>query len=608
MTLFFQSFGVGLATYVLFAFLGWLPWALLGAHRGPLPFVVAAPLFGLAVLEGFGWYWLEYADAGIGTGLPVLLGVVAILSAIAVKSRGRVTTQRIDTRRALSAILLAAVVFGGLMFHFGRALEGGDLTAATLGNNDVAAYSLMSENIRDTGFDAPGPIVGNDLGNVARVDATGARIVLTAAAEITGLDVYEATIPVVGFGAFLVALACALLAERIVPGSTLRSAAIGLVAVASYLFVYSTAHYFLAQVLTIAPAVVLLVLYSDVAQQRGRVSLIRSTAAAALLLVPVLLTYPHMAVLLQPVVLAIAWLADGFRNLARRAKRLAGCAAGGIGAAVILVLPAVGDAVDRARQLARVEAGWPLGLFSPFQSVGLQRFPDMVDITRPGPTTTRYFAEFAVVAAIAVATTLVLVRSGSPRPWLGGLVVLGVLVSYRFVYEQQGYSYRQWKWISFFQPMLSTALAALACGAAVTLFSKSRIPQAALRVGGGIAIVVWLGVLTSCARTLTNRPWTVVGPDLTGLEEVRASNLRVVNVDVAPYWESMWAAYFVAPAETRIVQESYYARSAETARWTIRRTDRAAPTPESTPVLRTIDLNETYELTCSRQPCSLPDP
>ena len=90
MILYLELLGLGLGLYVLLAFLGWIPWRLLVAGRELLPFVVAAPLFGLALLSTFGWYWLEYGSGGMADGLAILVGVDLIASGVVLlRLRGR---------------------------------------------------------------------------------------------------------------------------------------------------------------------------------------------------------------------------------------------------------------------------------------------------------------------------------------------------------------------------------------------------------------------------------------------------------------------------------------------------------------------------------------
>jgi hypothetical protein len=607
MLLYLRLIGVGLVGYAALVFLGWLPWRWLLAGREVLPFALGAPLFGFAVLTGFGWYWLEFGTGGLAVGLPVLFAATGFASIVAlVRSGPRAWHYRPDLRRGASVAVLALLVFGGLALHYSRPLGGGRLTAAAIGNNDIAAYSVISEGLRHQGYQDRGLVAGSDLGPVARVDASGADILLGSSAEITGLGVYETSIPIVGLAALLVALASALLAERILPGSPIRSAAIGLAAIAPYIFVYNAADYFLAQILSIAPVIAMLVVYLNVAEHRDRGSLLRGVGTVGLLMLPVVLTYPHMAVLSQPLVLIIACLAAGFRGALRRAGRLFVCAAGGLAAAATMAAPAVGGAIERARQLADVNAGWPLSLFSPFQMLGLQRFPSMIDITTPGPSTKRYLLELFVVGLLALASTAVLMLRKRPRPWLGGLTVLVVIVSYRAIYQQQGYSYRSWKWLSFFQPMFSAALVALLCAAAAALIDRSSLPRAAVRAAGLLAIGLWIGVLTLNARTLTEyNTWNVADRELVGLDSVGRYRLGSVNIDLMPYWESMWAAYFVAPARSYIVAESYYARSAPSARWTVSRITGGSADQLPGSVMEVVKLTRTYELVCRRRPCDL---
>ena len=65
-----------------------------------------------------------------------------------------------------------------------------------------------------------------------------------------------------------------------------------------------------------------------------------------------------------------------------------------------------------------------------------------------------------------------------------------------------------------------------------------------------------------------------------------------LNIDLGPYWESMWAAYFLRDHHLHLVQPTYYAVSSPTATWTLLRRD--APVPPGTVEVRLI--NGTYQL------------
>lgn len=602
MILFLELLGIGLAVYAFLAFLGWIPWRLLIDGHLSLPFVVAAPLFGLGILSTFGWYWLEYGSGGLKNGLPVLAGLAVVANAgLLVGLRGRVWVKAPSPRSVVVTALLALFVFAGVAFHYHDGLRG-ELTAATSGNNDIASYSIFSQAVQVGGYGDRGSVVGNDIGSAATTDSSGAVILLASSAEGLGLRTYQMTIPIVGLGALLVALACASLATRIAPGSSIRSAVIGLAAVAPYLFVFNASAYFLSQILSIAPIVAMLVLYVEIAARHDRASIIRGAAAVALLALSVFLTYFHMALLAQPIILGVALVAQGHRELARRAVRLMACAAVGLGAAALAILPAISGAVERATALADTAAGYPLSLLSPFNMLGFQTSPAMVDGLAPSPTFLRYVVEAALIGFILIGATVVLVRARVSNPWLGGAAALAVFVSYRFMWQAEGYSYQQWKWISFFQPLLSTAMVALVCAATIVVAHRIDVHRNAKVFFGVIAAVIWIGFLTVRAHTLTRLDtWTRVGTELADLEVVASSNLRVVNVDLEWYWETMWGAYFVAPVHSRLVQDSYYLKTKPTARWTVQRA-----TPRvGRGVLAEERINDEYELVCRREPCML---
>ncbi len=73
-------------------------------------------------------------------------------------------------------------------------------------------------------------------------------------------------------------------------------------------------------------------------------------------------------------------------------------------------------------------------------------------------------------------------------------------------------------------------------------------------------------------------------PGLDGIEEL--------NVDVAPYWETMWVSYFLRDrVALRLEEASYFSTSAPVPGWTLQHRD--GPTDGA---LEVRPLNDSYEL------------
>jgi len=158
-----------------------------------------------------------------------------------------------------------------------------------------------------------------------------------------------------------------------------------------------------------------------------------------------------------------------------------------------------------------------------------------------------------------------------------------VLGSYVAAYLDRGYSYEQWKWISFFQPVVITTAFALVASAAGVLIARWK---SASRISGrALAAVAAVVLVAASSRTLVietrytrafwvaGEPalaWSIVGTPLSQLAERPAlDHLPAVNVYL-PQWDAMWAAYFLQPT-TRVylVSPTYFPISAPAAPWTL---------------------------------------
>jgi hypothetical protein len=127
------------------------------------------------------------------------------------------------------------------------------------------------------------------------------------------------------------------------------------------------------------------------------------------------------------------------------------------------------------------------------------------------------------------------------------------------MYWSSGVSYRQWKWITFFQPFLLTAALVPMCIAIFLTLKNKRmaLPLVCLLLSGLIA--------GNYQRTMSYSDGVVTETYLvekkTAEIERDLEDLKALNVKTGPYLESMWPAYFADHQVTNILDPSYYSTS-----------------------------------------------
>lgn len=613
---FFQLMRMVLLTLASLALLGWVPWMLIRPLRARVNGWIALPFLGLAVLETFSWYWLEFGSGGLRTGL-IVLGAVWLASAVLIvinaRSRGARLLPPITDAAVVPAVLLIGVAIILSALTMMRGLQGSEPVPTTFGNADTAQYALSSEVLVDEDFDGTGWISGAELGELGRSDNGAVRPFLAAVALINGTSVWNATSPAMAVFVVLIAIAAAWLVIVTTRAGPMVTVLLALSALLPFSLVFIVGQQYLAQVAAMAGA---LALAAVILQNRPTTWRDAAEAAipATFVVIPMMLTYPQMALASLVIIGIISVLValesfgrmaliDTVKSMARSGAQVALSSA----AALIVLTPAVSSLVDRVRVVGGATFGWPLPLLSPPQILGVEDFTPMTAISRSamigasnsGPMTSTkwWMMAFVVIGLAAGASALSIVRRGK-TPLFPVASATVVLVSYRLFYDREGDSYAQWKWITFFQPVLTIAMVVslwVFLDAALQHFSGRRrsVSACALALGIGLACVT-LGLVVR----LWAQPWWYVTDDLADVRRVAASGLERVNVSVDDYAETMWAGYFLRPIQTNLRSASYFPRTGSTEGWTVTKD----PYVKSMP-LREVPLNSTYRLVCFKEPC-----
>jgi hypothetical protein len=552
---------------------------LLDRPGGPLA-PVPAPFLGMAVVQLAGWYWLEAGGRGLRAPAVALtiVGVIALVATIVRDGRRR---RRADSARMwlCGATLLGAAVV--LSVNFSALLSIGFLTTADSGNNDAANYAVVADHLVRANFDADGPVAGYDFGQFARREAFGSTAVLGSFAALTDVRTFKLNEVVLFSFAALSVYSLALLLKELIPTQGAVAATISIATACTLMFIYIVNAFFIGQLMAMGIVPLLgLVGLRAAGPMPGRHRL-RLLAAAAVLFIVLLSHYSHMAILAPPVVLPAALVASaaphlGVRLLWTRFWRIVVVVVGGLASAIAIAssLAWLGlrTAIDRGTLLA----GWPLPGFMPVELLGFMRqvtpLPSMARIL----WSVLILAIFGACAWLARGQHRVAVRFATAT-------VATILLTYLLIIRREGSpSYRQWKWITFFQPLfVAVVLTVLLLGLDVAVQRHWRRWTTAILCAAAIAfgLVVSTNTGDGPGTALRDRrQLLLVSRDTVDLGVNPAlHDLKRLNIDLAPYWDSMWATYFLADKGLRL-QESTY--------WTVR-----PPEPGWTLVPRSVELS-----------------
>jgi len=538
-------------------------WLLVRPAAPPISDALACPLVGLGVLQVFSWYWLRYANTGMLGGLPILAACVAVaLVAVGWRQHLRVRSPSFAGSASTVGVLVAvAAIF---VAEFRVPLSIGHLTAASIWNTDIAAYVTVAGNLVSHGFAAAGNIVGVNLGAMAASASGGGRpgtfSTLAAAAAGTGLGTWQVALPLLLVGVALGALAVRDAARLVLPGSLVAAPLIAVLATMASLFGYITTNYFLAQVLVMPLVLGELIVLHWIARQ----STWRERVGGLVLLVAVVvsatLSYSPMPFLMQPIILAAVCLGELGRGWLRRSRVVVISTV----SAFVFTCALVTEPVWRSIQFARSsvsagEAGWPLGLMTPLDVLGFRQV-----VRTPRPIVGTFILETVIVGLVVLAAVWALWGAQRRAAIFYASAAFVVLASYAAVYADRGYSYDQWKWISFFQPVFIATVFALVAAAAFVLIGKLTVP--AQLTGRAVVAILGVVLIAGSARILVTGtrnnhvvwvareptlPWSIVGSPLSQLaERPSIDRLNAVNVDLSQ-WDTLWAAYFLEPT-TRV--------------------------------------------------------
>ena len=577
---------------VVFEFAGTTVKIALEAVAGE-PLKIPTPMVGIGAVVIGGWYW--YGPMGgirPMVQLMVLLGVLSRL--VSVVRHRKVVRALIRDQWLPGAVAVGVAVL--MAFSLGSILGDTPPTVVSGGNNDIASYALLGQHVAERGPSDPGSIVGFDAG--ARIQShfdTGAILVTAASGSLGPFDqVWRFQFPLMIFMVGLLAYTVAGLLLYLEGERRLLAVVGGVSAISPILFSYLWSQYFLNQIMAMGLLLATSLLIARGASRPAWRSRLAHALAASILLSAVAASYPHIGLLGVALVLPSLVLAGGRQYLLRRIGLATTLGAVGAAGAAILMPTSFSRIAQATRSLATIEAGWDLPGFLPAEVLGFT-----ASMSGAASGVLDWLPSLVLLGVVLTSSIVLIVSNRSQNLGLFSVIILlAVLGSYAAVYSYSGVSYQQWKWITSFVPIVvGTASMTVLLAVNIVLSRLVRSDMAhRISVTIGFAYIV-LMVSNSGAVTFptgTGTPRATLSPDFFALEDPDLlSGVHEVTIDLGPYWETMWAAYFLRSVDRVVLrQPSYYPVASDLTEWRLQATTGELSTEflEARPVGQTMIL------------------
>lgn len=598
------AFAGSVVALEIFFVIAGLPLALLWKRESTAVRLAASPVLGIGFLALFSWYWSRAGISGLAPlarPLMILLPLASIGVVLLLRRRG--TGPAIDLRQAsfVAFAWVAALLLVG--FIAAPVIGIGYRTSAVLTNNDIAAYALLGQHLADHDMGNTGPIAGYDLSSMARNDVFGAGAVLSLGAGLLGTDVWKITVPAlaaawVNVVGLLVVLAWQRFRLRAFP-----ALATALLAVGSSFFTMIAFSYFFAQILGFAFVLLTLLILtqpqirSRLCGQHARLSALLAVSVAGLIL-----TYPALVLVgLAVVGAALITGAAVHRGGLLRAGRVAAVMICGVAVGAASVPYRSRLVLSLVTEQASGTYGYPMRGLTPLAILGVQRVPGSIEGAAMLGTALLLLLIAAGVGIAAVKDYPLARETAALLP----AVVGGWLY---FVVRRGSTAYPTWKWLGYFQPLVVCATVALTSHLAVRIWprgpSRARGREVMLLgLGALLAVTVLNGRSTmrgfetrsGDGTVMAGQGWLLVNQTLADLGNNTAlKGLTEININLTPFWEEMWAAYFLRDIpRINLMSASYYAKvPPDPTAWTLQRVEL---TPD-TPGVKRVQVNERYVL------------
>ena len=614
--------------YALFLFLGFGLTVLFCPKELRKYTIFLSPMIGYCLLTLAGWFFYSLNFKGTDDYYYwiLLLSLILFIAAI-MKIWKQKILATLFSRELIIPLLISIIVFVAIAFP---ALRQGELTCISLGNNDIASYTLISKAVKE--------LPKNDVTNtidfcVVQEQTFGGFINTAFFCSVMKVDPYQ--VQMVGIYVFFIIslLLTYILGREIFHYTSLASGIISLLYGLNSVLYYVMYNGFENQI--IAVSLMLLIVLLNVAVIRT--ATFKNTLGYLPLLILSLwglsLTYSHMIIIIYAVICCYALISilknRGFRKL------LNYTAINCIAFIVIFFL-----SPDRLQMvtantfnMSNVNAGWFMPLITPQKLYGITSFiiPDTITLQLSRISDLQIFIGVTIIVSIFLIAVIVsgfiklfkndkenfLFSSTMFLLIFTGALILSLLNISKTVNSGFG-GYNQFKLISFFLPLLLLSSFALFRDMSFNIRNfdiRSRLQQSLktsreyISIKRNTLLFLILGVLliTNCLSAGVTlyaiiKYAEVIAPDTINLQSIRQNKeIKSINIpaDVSPgaYWNIMWEAYFLAPKKLYFEQQTYYAATPLNGEWSLIRNTKKILSISSQDNPGTIPINSTYSLT-----------
>ena len=524
---------------------------------------------GLSLIQISAWVTLYFTGSGLLRATPWIFGVFVFMTGYAVSQSASTRalrscfSEQLRNKEFQSVIASTVVVVITFVIQWRTTLSKGFLTLSSP-NGDPPAYVQMASHIERFSFNFVGKVSGVHTGRVAQSDVSGAYEYLAFNRIISGRTYSEILLPSLLIALILVAQGLTVLLQRHFKLRSWQAVLCVVFANSLPLQGYISANYFISQLMGIAVTIAFFILMCEFRklesshQSSAHLTLI---AFGALIMASGILTYPHMMVVASFILgMTSLRLRETILNL-----RTISFFVISLGLAALLVFGRMPLAIDRAIALAGDRTnGWALPVFLPSELLGW-----MSDVATAVTVNDKILS---VAILVGVALLVMYLRRFVQKNAIDLLIVtVAVGCSYALVYQRQpGPSYQQWKWISFFLPLLVAVFVGLFIKLFIEVCKKSKI----------VAPIVVSALVVSAAigniRRYDNFYETVgrqsPGPSAEeiGFDTSPAFNeITSVNVKTGGFMGSMWPATFLGERQVAILDPAYYTATEPLRTWTL---------------------------------------
>lgn len=537
-----QIFLSGVGTYLLFTLFGSLLHMIVFRKPGGTPQGTEVPvsILGVALVTIVSWYWLSYSQQGLKILTGTILSSIFICALLPRCRNEMFSILKNEFKKDFFPIATSSILF----LFCGRYLFSNYGSTVGSGNNDVAAYAQISSFLLNNGFDRSGNLVGLPAGEIARTDVTGTYSIISFVKTAINVPIHQALNLSLLFAFVLIAIC----AKRLLLVTGIRARSANLLAIlpqSTFMMAYLSWSFFLSQLYGASLMLaIVLVMNSQIRQRCPSLrNLIQVVVMFSILTAGLILSYGHMAFVVVPFAV-IAALTVG--RTQKKLENLLALVLGGI-FGFILVFSKSYLVLQKALSFARDSTnGWRLPFLLPSELLGFQWNET------EKPSGSDFDLSVIVVLAVFIAICHLIIRKELSR-YLPNLVFVALVgIGYVYFVSKDSESYLQWKWITFFLPLILILVYAMFVD---TLTHRS--------------IRYWLTPIICCVLvfnlahhdkfSIPERYGAPVNSDQIGLSElIKNFQLKSINIKSGPYALSMWPAVYLSEIQTAILDPSYY--------------------------------------------------